>query len=251
MNNPMLEQVHLAAQYLAMAGKSFLLPKADDSHTNIGFMPETQTLETLPLHPSGQKLVFDYSDFSLKWEANVTHSFPLDGKSHSDVVAWINAMVTLSPLIQRYDYELHYELPYSALGDFKFELADPSQLKELLSLRKLGHTVLQSFLERENLPSDICIWPHHFDTGASVPLNDGTGKSIGLGLAIPDSICNEHYFYISGYQGHNPLDVSNFNALTHGTWDPKQLKGALLPASNRDTKGAVQFFQEAFMMYTN
>lgn len=250
MSNTMIQQVHLAAQYLAMAGKSFLPPKEDDSHTNIGFIPETETLETMPLHPSGQKLVFDYSDFSLKWESNVTHSFPLDGKSHEEVIVWINTMVALSPLTQRYVYELHYELPYSALGDFKFELADPSQLKELLRLRKLGHAVLQSFLEQENLPSDICIWPHHFDTGAFMPLDDGSGKSIGLGLAIPDSICDEHYFYISGYLGHNALDVSNFNALTHGTWDPKQLKGALLPASNRNTKGAAQFFRETLRAYT-
>ncbi|WP_299535014.1 hypothetical protein [Ulvibacterium sp.] len=249
MNNPMLGQVHLAAQYLAMAGKTFLPPKADDSHTNIGFMPETETLETLPLHPSGQKLVFDYSDFSLKWESNVTHSFPLDGKSHNEVVAWINAMVTLSPLTQRYVYELHYELPYSALGDFKFELADPLQLQELLNLRKLGHVVLRSFLERKNLTSDICIWPHHFDTGAFSPLNDGSGKSVGLGLAIPDSLCDEHYFYISGYLGNEALDVSDFNTLTHGTWDPKNLKGALLPVSNADSKSAVQFFEEALRAY--
>lgn len=245
----MPEQVHLAAQYLAMAGKSFLPPKADDSHTNIGFKPESETLETLPLHPSGQKLVFDYSDFSLKWESHVTHSFPLDGKSHSEVVAWIHAMVTLSPLAQRYVYDLHYELPYSALGDFKFELADPSQLRELVGLRKLGHVVLQSFLEREKLPSDICIWPHHFDTGAFINLNDGSGKSIGLGLAIPDSLCDEHYFYISGYLGKDTIDVTHFNVLTNGAWDPKDLKGALLPASNRSIENAVQFFQEALRTY--
>ncbi len=245
----MIQQVHLAAQYLAMAGKSFLQPKSDDSHSNIGFVPETQTLETWPLYGSGFKLVFDYSDFGLKWGPNATHSFQLDGKSHEEVVAWLNVMIASTPLTKPYTYELHYDLPYSATGGFKFQLTDSIKLKELVRLRKLAQSVLQLFLERENLKSDIRIWPHHFDMGAFVSLDDGSGKSVGLGMAIPDSICAEHYFYISGYLGHDAIDVSGFNELTQGSWNTKDLKGGLLPASNVDAESAVQFFQEALRAY--
>lgn len=245
----MLRQVHLAAQYLAMAGKSFLPPKADDSHTNIGFVPDTEMLETLPLHPSGLQLAFHYSDFSLKWVSDTTHSLPLHGKSHREIVTWIRSQVDGSPLTPPYRYELHYDLPYSAQGDFLFELGDPAQLQELLHLRKLGHRAIRSFLDRENLQSDICIWPHHFDTGALVPLDNGSGKSIGLGLAIPDALCGEHYFYISAYEGHTAIEVSHMPSLAQGQWRSADLKGALLPASQADAEGAIGFFQEALKAY--
>ncbi len=65
----MKEQVHLAAQYLATANKSFVVPKSDDSHTNLGFDPEKGTLKTHPLSQNGTFLVFNYQDFSLEWES--------------------------------------------------------------------------------------------------------------------------------------------------------------------------------------
>ena len=41
----MKEQIHLAAQYLAAAGISFLEKRDDDSHTNLGFNIEKGTLD--------------------------------------------------------------------------------------------------------------------------------------------------------------------------------------------------------------
>ncbi|MEO1011409.1 MAG: hypothetical protein AAFX53_08900 [Bacteroidota bacterium] len=249
MNDPILKQVHLAAQYLAMAGASFLPQKKDDSHTNMAFIPETGTLETRLLNNSGVQLIFDYSEFSLKWGANTKESFPLDGKSHKEIIAWIDEMASTIFWAKGYAYVLHYNIPYSATGDFKFRLPNADGLKELLRLRKLAHLVLHSFLNGEGLQSDIRVWPHHFDTGAFVLLDEHSGKSLGLGMAIPDAICDEHYFYISGYLGHDAIDVSNYKKITYGTWKNTNIKGALLPATKVDPDSAIQFFQEALKSY--
>ena len=45
--------MHIAAQYLAAAGISFLEKQPDDSHTNVGFSVEDRTLFSRSLLSSG------------------------------------------------------------------------------------------------------------------------------------------------------------------------------------------------------
>ncbi|WP_190811369.1 hypothetical protein [Flagellimonas sp. S3867] len=247
-----LTQVHLASQYLATAGKSFLEPKSDDSHTNVGFFTEDNTLRTWELDETGVYLAFEYTNFSLKWVSkDKSQVLALKGKSHGEIVEWISKMASESKLEKPYTYDLHYDLPYSITDDFTFGLSNPEELQGLIHLRTISQNTLKTFLQNENLESDIRIWPHHFDTGAFVTLNDGSGKSIGMGMAIPDSMVNDHYFYISGYQGHDGLDTSTFQNLTHGEWKNNGFKGGILGASNVVENIIVQFFQEAFKAYTS
>ncbi|WP_420321770.1 hypothetical protein [Flagellimonas sp.] len=245
-----LVQVHLASQYLATAGKSFLEPKADDSHTNLGFFTNDSALRTWDLDEMGTFLAFQYDNFALKWVAkNKADVFTLKGKSHDQIVEWISKMALTSKLNKPYTYNLHYDLPYSIGDDFKFESPKPEELQRLLHLRTRSQNALKSFLQKESLESDIRIWPHHFDTGAFSVLNDGSGKSIGLGLAIPDSLVDEHYFYIGGYHEHGSIDTSAFKTLTHGEWKNDGFKGGILRASDASESKAVLFFQEALSFY--
>lgn len=247
-----LAKSHLASQYLATVGKSFLEPKSDDSHTNVGFYELDNTLRTWDLDSEGTYLAFNYNDFSLEWISNGKKDIlALNGKSHSKIIPWISQMAAASNLDKPYTYDLHYDLPYSIDNNFTFQFPNPEELKQLVSLRTVAQNALKSFLDKENLASDIRIWPHHFDTGAFVVLNDGTGKSIGLGMAIPDSMIDGHYFYISGYHGHDGLDVSTFKDLTQGEWKNDGFKGGVLRASNITEITAVQFFQEAYKAYTS
>ncbi|WP_420602577.1 hypothetical protein [Flagellimonas sp.] len=245
-----LAQVHLASQYLATAGKSFLEAKSDDSHTNVGFFSEDHTLRTWGLDESGTYLAFQYDHFSLNWVSkDKKETFTLKGKSHGEIVEWISKIAVESKLSKPYVYDLHYDLPYSNEGSFKFGDPNSEELQKLTNLRTLAQNALEFFLQKENLESDIRIWPHHFDTGAFVVLNDGSGKSIGLGLAIPDSMVNGHYFYISGYHGHDGIDTSTFKNLAQGEWKNDGFKGAILKTSGTTEKTAVNFFQEAFSLY--
>ncbi|WP_422350403.1 hypothetical protein [Flagellimonas sp.] len=247
----MLQQLHLAAQYLATAGISFLEKKADDSHTNLGFSINKARLETWPLDSAGTQLCLNYREFALEWSSKEALSLDLKGKGHEEVVTWLKRTAEQLGL-PPYHFDLHYSLPYSMDKNSKFELSNADQVEHLIQSRTLAQQALASFLEKEELVSEIRIWPHHFDTGAFTALNDGSGKSIGLGMAIPDTLVDDLYLYISGYRGgHDALRTWAFKSLTRGKWVNDAFKGAVLPVSGLTEKMAVQFFQEALARYKN
>ncbi len=66
----MTTQMHLAAQYLAAAGISFVPEENDDSHTNLGFSTQKECLYTRPLNSSGAELLLNYNFFTLEWNSN-------------------------------------------------------------------------------------------------------------------------------------------------------------------------------------
>lgn len=240
MNN----QIHFISQYLATTGKSFLEHRPDDSHTNVGFNTTTQSLETWTLNGNGLKLLFDLTNFQLKWTTG--ESLILGGKTHEQVIDWLQASSHQLGMEKPYSFDLHYNLPFEWNDDFTFQVDDLNEMNRLIALRILANNALSTFLITEKLQSDIRIWPHHFDTGAFVVLEDGSGKSVGMGMAIPDSLVNDHYFYISGYRGHDSMDTSNLGELSKGEWINEGFKGAALPASSVNIDEAVHFLQQAF-----
>jgi len=248
----MTTQMHLAAQYLAAAGISFVDKKDDDSHTNLGFSVEKGTLYTRKLDNKGIVLSLNYDLFTLEWnDTDSKNTLRLDGTTHAEVIQWINRMAINSNTSVPYSYDIHYELPYQIKDDYVFKLEDLSALKILKEQRILAHTVLREFLDRNKLDSEIRIWPHHFDTGAFAPLEDEAGLAIGLGLAIPDKAHNEYYFYISAYQGHDGVDTGNFKSLSLGEWKNEGFKGAILPVTGVNKDNGVTFFEEALSIYKN
>ncbi len=247
----MLHQLHLAAQYLAMAGKSFLEPRDDDGHTNLAFSIEEKSLFTRPLNNSGIMLGLNYSTFSLDWKGNHKQSMGLNGKTHSEVVAWISDRAKEAGMENPYLFEPHYKLPYHMNQNDRFGPEDKGEIQKLIQIRTFAQIVLSSFLEQEQLESEVRVWPHHFDMGAFAHLHDGSGKSIGIGLAIPDSLVNDFYFYISGYRGNAILNTWAFKALTSGKWKDNGFKGAFLPATEVDEGQALSFFKEALEVYKN
>ena len=245
----MEKMMHLAAQYLAAAGISFLEKEADDSHTNLGFSTENGCLQTHALSKAGDVLSLNYKKFTLEWSSqNGKTSFRLDGATHEQVLEWLKE-VSNTFLKREYEYIFHYDLPYEIGDNFMFKLLDASKLRELMHLRILAQYTLEKILEDNGLESLIRVWPHHFDTGAFSELNDGSGISIGFGLAPPDTLCNEHYLYISGYNGRSALDTSNFDGLSNGSWKNEGFKGAILPVSDLVESETVGFFQEAIDTY--
>lgn len=248
----MEKMMHLAAQYLAAAGISFVEKKADDSHTNLGFSLENGSMYSRPLNEAGDTLSLNYNNFELQWNTQGSStSFGLDGSTHKEVVRWVEEMAAEANIASPYVYAFHYDMPYTITDDFTFKLLDIDRLKDLMHLRILAQLVLMSFLEQQGLTSEIRTWPHHFDTGAYAPLKDETGRAVGLGLSIPDTMVNDHYFYISGYTGHDAVGTYGFPPLTNGKWYTDGFKGAILPATGVDKTAAAVFFQETLEAYKN
>jgi hypothetical protein len=252
MNTVIRHEVHLAAQYLAAAGISFLDKKEDDSHTNLQYNADEATLHTRPLNEAGDTLSFNYNDFSLVWNDNEKNKvFGLDGKSHEQVLKWIQATTTVADLKLPYRYQLHYELPYEITDAFTFKLSDLSALKKLGDIRTLAQNVLEVFVEEQQLKSEVRVWPHHFDTGAFAPLKNNTDVSISLGMAIPDTICDDHYFYIAGYKEGNALVTNKLPRLSVGKWMNEGFKGAILPVGNSNSITVHSFYKEALFHISN
>lgn len=247
----MEKMIHLAAQYLAAAGISFVPRKADDSHTNLGFSIQNGSLSTHLLSDSGVVLSLNYKDFSLEWiDQNSTITLELDGQTHQDVLGWINQRVEDSIMDKSYVYELHYDLPYEKITlDFTFLKPGQEELNRLLRLRIIAQNAIEKVIHDMNLDTSIRVWPHHFDTGGFVVLNSTNNTSVGFGMAIPDTMVDDFYLYTSGYEGHDGIDTSTFDQLMHGNWINEGFKGAVLPMKNVDEAQAVTFFKESISMY--
>jgi hypothetical protein len=246
----MIEKTYLAAQYLAAAGIQFVEKKQDDSHTNVGFDKNSGCLITHPLSENGDELRFNYNTFSLEWKSkNETTTLALNGKSHEEVLTWLNEKAKLY-LNKEYIYSFHYEGTYPITASYVFKLSDAARLNELLELRALAQSTLELFVEENKLDSSIRIWPHHFDTGI-YDLLPSTEVTVGLGLAIPDTLCDDFYLYASGYKNNKGIDPSNFSALKNGTWKNDGFTGAILPASNVDMTAATAFFKEVVDAFKN
>ncbi len=245
-----IREMHLAAQYLAAAGKSFLEHKADDSHTNLAFNQKKASLETWPIDLQGLKLTFNYESFSLAWqsEENELLSFPLDGKSHEEVLSWIRKGTTSLGVPESYQFDLHYDLPYALKQESRFSKPPSDDIVALLNNRNLVHSALETLVSKQKLETGIRIWPHHFDSGGYEVIG---AIGIGFGMAIPDTVTDDFYLYCSGYKGHDSLATSSFRPLSMGKWINDGFKGAVLPVTGLDNDQALAFFEEAIANYMN
>lgn len=244
------EMMHLAAQYLAAAGISFLDPKDDDSHTNIGFSVEESTAYTHLLTPEGDTLGLNFEEFSLVWDNyQQTSILPLHGQSHPLILEWIEHQAKMSGIEKPYKYKFHYELPYSVDEHKIFELKDVDRLQELKELRVVAQNALEEFLEDQRMHSNVRIWPHHFDTGGFAQLPGLRGVSVGMGLAIPDSVCPEHYYYLGAYRGQDPIETGIFQPLKQGRWVQEGFMGAIMPAKGKLENEVQNFLLSAMHSY--
>ncbi len=243
--------MHLAAQYLAAAGISFLDKKPDDSHTNLGFEIKNGCLSTHVLSDQGDQLSLNYNRFTLEWKSNDNDTvvFELDGAMHTEVLSWLSHAAT-TRLNKTYHYKFHYELPYAIDATFTFQLLDFDQLMALKALRVMAQLVLKQVDKDYGLEGAIRVWPHHFDSGIYSTLPD-SDITLGLGLAIPDAICNTHYLYISGYKNGQKIATSTLPVLSSGVWKSGDFVGAVLKADTVTASEGIAFFEDAISHLKN
>ncbi|MEM7369401.1 MAG: hypothetical protein AAF587_12435 [Bacteroidota bacterium] len=233
------EQVHRAAQYLSMAGKFFLPHKADDSHTNMGWNPEhawlyshelpTYSGHFLGLHPETMRLLLINQDHSIE------KAYNLIGKTQKDGVAWIKGTLKQYGIdTSAYKIVLHYEIPdHDIHHGAPFRALSPAAYAGFSKVRSMGHEVMEQLVATIPQASETRTWPHHFDIGNFLPLHtDAEGKTdraLYVGLAIPDHLADDYYFYVThGYQ-HGQADYSTLPPLpSGGYWNRKEFVGAFL-----------------------
>ncbi len=227
-----------AAQYIAMAGRHLIPQKPDDSNTNMQYIFNKDMLVgnlisdklCLSLH------LVDFSLHLIDKQLNSILKIELEGKTKEQIFSELKEAFNQQGIdVTKFSQELHYEIPETGLdrnGLFFKSVAD--FLKENLLYRHNAQIVLEELANQFKNVEPVRIWPHHFDTGTYVPLaydNGNVTKSYGLGWAIPDSMVNEPYFYLSFWSQNNPIDFSKLPHPDAGEWIRKGWNGGVLKLS--------------------
>lgn len=256
---PTTQLLHQASQYLAAAGNSFLPKQSDDSHTNLLWRTDIESLTTRELNASSDVLALSFESYSLDFlnpVSGIVSSYALEGARHLDIVNWIERERQLLGIEKEFTSELHYELPYAKVEDeFHFPSANAAELQRLSKMRSQADGALKYSVEFFYNLSEIRIWPHHFDTGGLGSLNNAENMNnlidtVGVGLAIPDSNIDDYYYYASGWNGSVQPDLANAGALSEGEWVNTDWKGAVLRASGATDLQVKTFFKEAIKAYS-
>ena len=247
-----IKSLHIAAQYLAAAGISFIKKETDDSHTNLGWNTSQGRIETHFFGPENQQLAINLITQHLEWlkEGEKTDSININQHSHQEILDWISVQVSKSGLKEVYKYQFHYDLPYPTLLDSESLIFDIQTLKKIVERFNTGQKAFELFLAKNNLMSPIRIWPHHFDLGIYTRLNSESNLFMGAGLAIPDSLVDDLYYYASAYNNGSAIVTKSFSPLSSGNWRT-DWNGATLAASQIDANTASNFLTDSQNEFLN
>ncbi|MFT5822755.1 MAG: hypothetical protein ACI8ZM_004012 [Crocinitomix sp.] len=227
-----LIELHQAAQYLSAAGISFVNHQADDSHTNLGWDTKNKRLLTHYLSSKKYQLALSIESGNLEWLRNgrSEDSIKLSDSTHLDNLNWIKSQAKMRGL-KDYKFEFHYELPYPQLDKDHVFSFDPEAIGLIANSWDIGYEAFEKLLVDWKFDSSIRVWSHHFDLGVYVQLDKAATLFIGGGLAIPDSLVDDLYYYVSGWKNGVAVKTKSFGTLNIGEWR-SDWNGATLPASN-------------------
>ncbi len=240
-----IELLHLAAQYLSATGISFVDKQADDSHTNLDWDTENRRFLT---HTFGDdfQVSFILETLTLEWlhKNRTINSIKVHGNTHEKIIDWFSECAVVSLPGQSYSYNFHYDLPYPPIvSNYLFFWESSDDIKSFadnLTIAKFG---MSQFLSENKIEADIRLWPHHFDLGIYAPVNDNNSIFVGAGLAMPDELKNELYYYGAGWKDGIAIDHKKFKALEIGQWQ-ENWHGAILLAEKTIKTDVFKFLNQ-------
>lgn len=236
-----LQLQHLAVQYIALTGRYLFPSRDDESNIAMQYLPE-QELLIGQQHPDGwlvslqlRKLILQIRDDNLTVKSEIA----LEGKSFPEALiefkkelhAFTGADVSLIRTEQPYD------LPEIMNEDgLFFKKGSQDAVFANIKYRNNANLVLNEVKSEYTGTSPLYIWPNHFDTGFSFPVEhspDGkVTKTIGVGWAIPDKFIDEPYYYISLHSDHEFVEQSEPDELPLGEWMMPEWNGAVFRHSD-------------------
>ncbi len=233
------ETLHQATQFLAMVGKNYLPHREDDSHVNVGWSAEQQAMLTWPLPESLLQVALHVPSFHLQLHNaahDVLQQFDLHGSTKSDAFDWLQQALSgqgIPP--EKLQYISHYDVPEHPVDKgAAFTRPAAPLLNTWMTIRSNANVVLHQMAGLFEEPSDVRIWPHHFDTGIYQSLPGSLQrKGIGMGLALTDAMFNEPYFYTYAWSLDHSIDYASLSIPEYGGWHiaPDGWNGGFLRAS--------------------
>lgn len=235
-------QLHYAAQFATALGISYLPAKPDDSHTNLGWNPSHEALESREVIDGALRLQVAVRPADLTLlvllDGAVTEPIPLHGISIQQAESALRSALTAAGLDgRRLTLRRHYELPPNRLATgATFDASHNEALAELSSWYANAAVVLEEYRSRTG-GSEIRCWPHHFDIATLVEF--GPGVSSGAGMLPGDAMYPEPYFYVNAYPA--PAgDLEELPLKGGGRWNREDWFGAILTGSRLSSDPAEQ-----------
>jgi hypothetical protein len=162
----------------------------------------------------------------------------LNGKTKNQVFEELKqSLETLGIDVSKLTKELHYEIPLHDLDNGStFIITDTESFRENTLYRHNSEIIITNIAADYSNASSVRIWPHHFDTGSYIPLEfnakNEVSKSFGIGWAIPDSMVNEPYYYLSFWSENSIEDFDKLPSPDAGEWIRTGWKGGVLRLSD-------------------
>jgi hypothetical protein len=204
------------------------------------YLPDNETLVGNAL-ADGLHLGLHLSKMALQvlnQNEELIDSVELNGRTWDETFDSMKRILQNSGIdILKINNELHFEIPFHPLADgASFDIRELKYFKENAIYRHNSEIILHEVITEYPNASPIRVWPHHFDTGTFIPLDSnessGVSKSIGLGWAIPDTMVQEPYYYLSFWSAETDKILESLNPLPAGKWLMPKWNGAVLQHSD-------------------
>jgi len=234
-----LRQQHHAAQFIAMVGHHLIPQQADDSNTNMEYIPDKDLLIGNSL-PNSMRVALQLAELKLlvlDKENKPKKVIQLDEKTKNEVfIELAQNLADVGIDVTKLKNELHYEIPSHPLDEgAAFSIKDKNSFVENARYRYNAKIILNEIAEAFQQDEAIRIWPHHFDTGAFYVISKNEkgemAQTIGIGFAIPDSMINEPYYYLSFWSADATEGLDELPSLPSGQWLMPDWNGAVLKHS--------------------
>jgi hypothetical protein len=251
------DQFHLGVQNVAAVGRKFLEANKGDENATLVWIPEYGRIAGKWIDGNIRfRSSIGFNDFAVHLvDENVRSisSFELQGKSHGQVMVWLEEQIALFGLdTSQLVLNLPYELPeYLGVVGKPFSIEDMSLAQELGKYFHNGQLIAEEVKEAFN-SAEVRCWPHHFDVSTQITVNNtgnpDTSSYVNVGLSPGDEEFPEPYFFASPWP-YPP--VEELPKLTHGKWVDENWVGAVLPApeileKEDQYKSVRRFMSESF-----
>lgn len=236
--NSSIDQLHRSAQFIAMTGKNYLEQQDDDSNTNMGWISENNSFAGhWIIGDQTFRLELEILDFRLIISGlnfNRIFSIEIDGKSREEIFIWLkSALKSLGMDTQKLKYIDHYQISeHETDSGATFEKPSHEDLNLISTYYSNADYLLRKVNQSLDPKATVRVWPHHFDIGTYISLGMNNEKALGYGMAIPDAIFDEFYFYQYGWSKFRDIDYSSLMEFPDsGMWVNQEWKGGALPIS--------------------
>lgn len=238
-------QLHYAAQFATALGISYLTPRPDDSHTNLGWDPQLEALRSRDIRAASHGVCVAVQPRDLMLivllDGAIAQRIPLDGATIGQAEAVLRSALDAAGVDgRRLTLRRHYDLPsHPVAGADAFDASHTDDFAELAHWFGNASIVLEEIRHRTN-GAEVRCWPHHFDIATLSTV--APGRTCGAGMLPGDAMYPEPYYYVNAYPRPDHK-LTSTPLQGGGVWNTEEWFGAVLTASRLSRDPAAQTAQ--------